>query len=68
MSFSSEDLFVTNIHIVRKFHEVLPKELPGMPINREIEFSIKVMPRTHPISKSPYHMALAELKELKTQL
>ena len=39
-----------------------------MPVNREIKFSIEVTPRTNPISKAPYHMAPAEMKELMTQL
>ena len=39
-----------------------------MPINREIEFSIQVTLETQPISKAPYRIAPAELKELKTQL
>ena len=34
----------------------------------EFDFSIKVYPRTDPISISPYRMAPLELKELKTQL
>ena len=39
-----------------------------MPINRNIEFHIEVAPGTHPISKEPYSMTLAKLKELKAQL
>ena len=37
-------------------------------MNREIEFTIEVTPETHPISKASYHMAPAELKELRIQL
>ena len=68
MSSSTEDLSMTDIPIVCEFPEVFPEELPGMPVNREIEFSIEVAPGTNPISKTPYRMAPAELKELKTQL
>ena len=35
---------------------------------REMEFAIDLVPRTAPISKTPYKMALVELKELKAQL
>ena len=35
---------------------------------REIEFNINLIPDTTPISKAPYRMAPAELKELKVQL
>ena len=54
--------------VIRDFPEIFPKELPRIPINREIEFFIEVTPETHLISKELYRKALAELKELKTQL
>ncbi|GAA0174390.1 hypothetical protein LIER_27788 [Lithospermum erythrorhizon] len=41
---------------------------PGLPPNREVEFSIDREPGTWAISKSPYRMAPTKLKELKTQL
>ncbi|GFS36993.1 hypothetical protein Acr_00g0049100 [Actinidia rufa] len=64
----AEDLSTLDIPIVREFPEVFPEELPGMPMEREIEFSIECAPGTQPISKAPYRMAPAELKELKLQL
>ena len=45
-----------------------PEDLPGLPPDREVEFSIDLVPGTAPISKAPYRMALAKLKELKGQL
>ena len=54
--------------MVNKFLEVFPKDLPGLPPNREIEFVIDLLPSTVHISKAPYRMAPAELKELKVQL
>ena len=51
-----------------EFIDVFPKNLPGLPPDREIEFSIDLHPGTTPISQAPYIMALAELKELKVQL
>ena len=58
-----EDILVMN-----EFHEVFPKELPGLPPDREIEFKIDLLPRTTPISKVPYKMAPSKLRELKSQL
>ena len=39
-----------------------------MPLLREVEFYIDLIPKATPISKAPYRMAPAELKELKVQL
>ena len=44
------------------------EDLLGLPPIREIDFAIDLVPGTAPISKTPYRMAPAELKELKTQL
>ena len=63
-----ETLKLNDIPVVREFSDVFPKDLPGIPIDREIEFSIDLLPGTSPISKAPYRMALIELKELKEQL
>ena len=57
-----------DIPIVREFPDVFPEELPGLPPDREIEFSIDLAPGTAPISIAPYRMAPVELKELKEQL
>ncbi|KAB2625898.1 hypothetical protein D8674_017558 [Pyrus ussuriensis x Pyrus communis] len=37
-------------------------------VNRDMEFTIELLPGTNPISLTPYHMAPAELRELKVQL
>ena len=47
---------------------MFPDEMPGMPPFREVEFCIDLTPRATPISKAPYRMAPAKLKELKAQL
>ncbi|KAL3746491.1 hypothetical protein ACJRO7_015454, partial [Eucalyptus globulus] len=60
-----EELKLEYISVVREFPDVFPKELPGLPPEREIEFVIELAPGTEPISKAPYWMALSELKELK---
>nr|GFD26583.1 putative reverse transcriptase domain, aspartic peptidase domain protein [Tanacetum cinerariifolium] len=62
---------VPSIHeqpIVSEFPDVFPDELPGIPPVREVEFNIKLIPGSEPISKAPYCMAPIELKELKDQL
>ena len=45
-----------------------PEELPGMPLDTEVEFVIDPLPGTAPISKRPYEMSVEELQEFKKQL
>nr|XP_029154554.1 uncharacterized protein LOC114927773 [Arachis hypogaea] len=56
------------VPIVREFPDVFPDELPGMPPDREVEFSIELAPGVQPVSIPPYRMAPTELRELKVQL
>ena len=59
---------VENIPVVREFSDVFPKELPGIPLEREVDLAIEIVPGAVPISRAPYRMAPTELKELKSQL
>ena len=56
------------VPMIREFPDVLTKELPEMPPNREIEFCINLAPSIQPVSNPTYYMAPAELRELKIQL
>jgi len=60
-----KDLDLNEILVVREFPHVF-QEVPGLPLDREIKFTIELVPGTTPISKAPYRMAPAELTELKT--
>ncbi|MCQ8064026.1 reverse transcriptase domain-containing protein, partial [Salmonella enterica] len=57
-----------DLPVICEYPDVFPEDLPGMPPDREVEFSIELVPGTAPISKRPYRMPPAELAELKTQL
>jgi hypothetical protein len=59
---------VERIPVVCDYRDVFLDELPGMPPDRDIEFTIELQPGTAPISKRPYRMPPAELAELKKQL
>ncbi|KAK1676994.1 hypothetical protein QYE76_037842 [Lolium multiflorum] len=63
-----KEVKLEDIPVVNEFQDVFPKELPGMPPDREIEFTIDLIPGTAPIAKAPYKMGPKELKELKEQL
>ncbi|XP_060959262.1 uncharacterized protein LOC133030512 [Cannabis sativa] len=56
------------VKVVKEFLDVFPEELPGLPPQRDINFIIDLILGAEPISKAPYQMAPAELKELKIQL
>ena len=59
---------IESVSIVREFLDVFPADLPVMPPDRDIDFCIDLESGTRPISISPYRMAPAELRELKSQL
>ncbi|KAK8534012.1 hypothetical protein V6N12_047412 [Hibiscus sabdariffa] len=59
---------IEEIRTVREFPDVFPKELPGLPPDRDVEFEIETYPGSAPVSMAPYRMAPKELKELKVQL
>lgn len=64
----SETPTVQTVHAVNEFPEVFPKDLLGIPPDREIEFSTDLFLNTQPISIPPYHTSPAELKEFKEKL
>nr|GFB08022.1 putative reverse transcriptase domain-containing protein [Tanacetum cinerariifolium] len=45
---------IENLFVVREFADVFLDELPGLPLAREIEFGIELIPGAEPISKAPY--------------
>ncbi|GKC85977.1 putative reverse transcriptase domain-containing protein [Tanacetum coccineum] len=57
-----------DICVVRDFHEVFPDDLLGLPLVREIEFRIDLIPGASPVVRSPYRLAPSEMLELSNQL
>ncbi|XP_073291010.1 uncharacterized protein [Primulina huaijiensis] len=57
-----------DVDVVRYFPSVLLDDVSGIPPDREVDFSIELMPGIVPISKAPYQQAPAEIKELKDQI
>jgi hypothetical protein len=58
----------SEVSMVNEFLDVFPKELSGMPLDRDIEFLIELKLGTTPIYKTPYRMATLELVELKEHI
>ena len=50
--------------VLSKFQDVFPNKLPGLPPEREIDFTIDLKPGAEPISKTPYWMTTSKLCEL----
>ncbi|KAH9297900.1 hypothetical protein KI387_029582, partial [Taxus chinensis] len=54
--------------VLRKYADVFPGELPGLPPSREVDFTIDLVPGSASVSRAPYWMMTSELHELKIQL
>jgi hypothetical protein len=63
-----EDKSLEHIRIACEYPDVFPEELPGMPPDRDIEFSIELLPKTTRISKRVYRMDVKDLIELNKQI
>jgi len=59
---------IDRLPVVNEFPEVFPNEIPDVPPEREVEFSIDHVPGTKPVSVAPYRMSASALAELKKQL
>ena len=57
-----------SIPMVCEFSDIFPEDLLGLPLDRDVEFSIELEPSTAPISWCPYRMAPKELAKMKKQL
>jgi hypothetical protein len=63
-----EEKPLENIKVVCEYPDVFPEELQGMPPDRDIEFSIELLPKSAPISKRAYQMDVKDLIEVKKQI
>jgi hypothetical protein len=63
-----EEKSLEHIRIVCQYPYIFSEELPGMPPDPDIEFSIELLPGTATISKRPYRMDVKDLIELKKQI
>ena len=61
-------LKIEDILILKYFKDIFPKEVPGLPLKRDIDFTIDLILGVVPTSKDPYRMNIIKLTELKSQL
>ncbi|GJX93657.1 putative reverse transcriptase domain-containing protein [Tanacetum coccineum] len=64
----SEEKQLEDVPIVRDLPEVFPENLPGLPLTRQVEFLIDLVPGAAPVARAPYRLASSELQELSAQL
>ncbi|GJU07905.1 hypothetical protein Tco_1124335 [Tanacetum coccineum] len=64
----SEGKRLEDVPNVQYFPEVFPKDLPGIPPARQVEFQIDLVPGAAPVARAPYRLAPSEMKELAEQL
>ncbi|XP_050918611.1 uncharacterized protein LOC127136049 [Lathyrus oleraceus] len=64
----SENGTMGEFPVVRDFPEVFPDEVSNFPSEREVEFTIDLIPSTSLASMALYRMSQSDLKELKSQL
>ncbi|KAI3723628.1 hypothetical protein L2E82_35379 [Cichorium intybus] len=59
---------VVNVNVVNEFPDVFPDELPGLPPDRLVEFTIELISGAAPVARAPYRLAPSEMVELRKQL
>nr|GEY38671.1 hypothetical protein [Tanacetum cinerariifolium] len=64
----SEKKQLKDVSIVRYFPEVFPEDLLGLPLTRQVEFQIDLIPGAALVARAPYRLAPSEMKELSDQL
>nr|GEU30676.1 putative reverse transcriptase domain-containing protein [Tanacetum cinerariifolium] len=64
----SEGKQLDDVPVVRGFPEVFPKDFPGLPPARLVEFQIDLISGAAPVARAPYRLAPSEMKELLEQL
>ncbi|GJZ90520.1 putative reverse transcriptase domain-containing protein [Tanacetum coccineum] len=67
MEKKSDEKRLEDIPVVKEFPEVFPKDLPGLPPIRQVEFQIDIIPGVTPVARAPYRLAPSEMQELSNQ-
>ncbi|GKA25474.1 reverse transcriptase domain-containing protein [Tanacetum coccineum] len=68
MEKKADEKRLEDILIVKEFPDVFPKDLPGLPPVRQVEFQIDLILGAAPVARTPYRLAPSEMQELSNQL
>ncbi|GJW12283.1 putative reverse transcriptase domain-containing protein [Tanacetum coccineum] len=56
------------VHIPIDGENLIIRDLPGLPLIRQVEFQIDLMPGAAPVARAPYRLSPSEMQELSDQL
>ncbi|GJS11120.1 putative reverse transcriptase domain-containing protein [Tanacetum coccineum] len=59
-----KEKLLEDVPVIHDFPELFPKELPGLPPPRQVEFRIDLVPGAAPVTRASYRLAPSKLKEL----
>ena len=65
---SANKQHLDNFEFLKEFVYVFPKDIPGLPPKRDIDFTIDLVPRAVSISNAPYKMNTPKLVEFKIHI
>nr|GEW21996.1 putative reverse transcriptase domain-containing protein [Tanacetum cinerariifolium] len=68
MEKKSDEKRLEDILVVKEFPDIFPEDLSGLPLVRQVEFQIDLIPGTTLVSRAPYRLAPSEMQELSNQL
>ncbi|XP_076911803.1 uncharacterized protein LOC143569889 [Bidens hawaiensis] len=57
----SEGKEIQDIPVIKYYPVVFPDDLLGLPLSRQVEFQIDLIPGANPIAKAPYRLAPSEM-------
>ena len=60
----SYEVMLDDHPLLHEYANVFPDEIPGMPLQCDIDFQIDLVPGVKSISQAPYHMTTHELSDL----
>nr|GFD27649.1 putative reverse transcriptase domain-containing protein [Tanacetum cinerariifolium] len=56
-----------DVPVICKFLDVFLEDLPGLPLPRQVELEIELVPGAAPVARVPYRLAPSKMKELAKQ-
>ncbi|GKE01634.1 hypothetical protein Tco_1389617, partial [Tanacetum coccineum] len=64
----SKEKRLEDVPIVWDFPDAFPEDFPGLPLTRQVEFQIDLIPGVAPVARAPYRLEPSEMKEFSEQL